>query len=200
MTPKILAYLSKDKHFKDIIETTEMQLPVADGDVYFRLTRAIVSQQLSVKAASTIHGRFLDLFPDAYPEPGLLLGLDLPTLRAVGLSRQKAGYLQNVAEFFQNEDLLSKNWDLMEDDAIIEYLTQIKGVGKWTVQMLLMFTLNRPDVFPVDDLGIQQAIQRKYGIEGKGRVFKAKMLEIAEKWRPYRTCASLYLWAWKDKY
>ena len=198
MTSEIIAHLSKDKQFKKIIKSTEVPFSVDDGDVYLRLIRAIVSQQLSIKAANTIHGRFLDLFHDRYPEPEVLLGLDLPILRSVGLSYQKAGYIQNVAEFFQNENLMSKDWSLMEDNDIIEYLTQIKGVGKWTVQMLLMFTLNRPDVYPLDDLGIQQAVQKAYNIEEKGRILKNKMTEISEKWRPYRTYASLYLWAWKD--
>jgi DNA-3-methyladenine glycosylase II len=153
---------------------------------------------LSGKAAATIHGRFLDLFPEAYPFPEALLALDLPTLRSAGLSRQKATYIQNVAEFFQRENLIGKDLADMDDETVIRYLTQIKGVGRWTVEMLLMFTLNRPDVLPLDDLGIQQAMQLLYNFEEKGRALKKRMLELAEPWRPYRTYASLYLWRWKD--
>ncbi len=198
MTPEILNHLSKDAHLRFVIETTQVTFPETDGDVYARLIKAIIYQQLSGKAASTIYGRFIELFPDEYPDPGALLSFDLPTLRSVGLSRQKSGYLQNVAEFFQQEDILDKDWSDMEDEAVIKYLTQIKGVGKWTVEMLLMFTLNRTDILPVDDLGIQQAMQLLFGFEAKGRELKGKMVELAEPWRPYRTYASLYLWRWKD--
>ena len=198
MTPEIIEFLSTDKRLKQVIETTPVVFPESDGDIYARLLRAIVFQQLSGKAASTIHSRFMELFPDEYPDPGILLSIDTPILRSAGLSYQKAGYLHNVAEFFQQENLIGKDWSTMEDEAIIDYLTQIKGVGKWTVEMLLMFTLNRPDILPLDDLGIQQAIQMLYQFEEKGRALKERMLKIAEPWRPYRTYASLYLWRWKD--
>lgn len=198
MDPKIIQHLIQDPKLKTVVATTEVEWPEAGGDIYYNLIRAIVFQQLSGKAASTIHGRFIDLFPDAYPFPEPLLELDLPTLRAAGLSRQKATYIQNVAEFFQRENLIGKDLVEMDDETVIRYLTQIKGVGRWTVEMLLMFTLDRPDVFPLDDLGVQQAIQLLYGFEAKGKPLKKRMLEIAEPWRPYRTYASLYLWRWKD--
>lgn len=198
MDPKIIQHLIQDPKLKTVVITTEVEWPEAGGDIYYNLIRAIVFQQLSGKAASTIHGRFIDLFPDAYPFPEPLLELDLPALRAAGLSRQKATYIQNVAEFFQRENLVGKDLAEMDDETVIRYLTQIKGVGRWTVEMLLMFTLDRPDVFPLDDLGVQQAIQLLYGFEAKGKPLKKRMLEIAEPWRPYRTYASLYLWRWKD--
>lgn len=197
MTPKIIAHLSKDSKLEKVIATTEIAYPETDGDVYLRLIKAIVFQQLSGKAASTIFNRFLALFPEEYPEPGIVLSLETEELRAAGLSRQKSGYIQNVAEFFLNEDIMNKDWTAMEDEAIIKYLTQIKGVGKWTVEMLLMFTLDRSDIFPLDDLVIQQAMQKLYGIESRGRQLKNEMTAIAEPWKPYRTFASLYLWSWK---
>ncbi len=198
LTPEIIQHLSQDQKLKSIIDVTEVEIPPGTEDLYIRLIRAITYQQLSGKAAATIYGRFIDLFPDGYPHPGPLLAMDLPALRAVGLSRQKATYIQNVAEFFQAEKLEKKDWSEMEDDAIVDYLTQIKGVGRWTVEMILMFTLNRPDILPLDDLGIQQAIQLLYGFEAKGRNLKERMLEVSEPWRPYRTVASVYLWQWKD--
>lgn len=198
MDPKIIQHLIQDPKLKTVVATTEVEWPETGGDIYYNLIRAIVFQQLSGKAASTIHRRFIDLFPDAYPFPEPLLELDLPALRAAGLSRQKATYIQNVAEFFQRENLVGKDLAEMDDETVIRYLTQIKGVGRWTVEMLLMFTLDRPDVFPLDDLGVQQAIQLLYGFEAKGKPLKKRMLEIAEPWRPYRTYASLYLWRWKD--
>lgn len=198
MDPKIINHLKQDPKLQSIIATTPVEWPDSGDDIYYNLIRAIVYQQLSGKAAATIHGRFIDLFPEAYPHPEPLLELELAALRSVGLSRQKAGYIQNVAEFFQRENLVGSDLAEMEDDQVVEYLTQIKGVGKWTVQMLLMFTLDRPDVLPLDDLGIQQAIQLLYGFEDRGHSLKKRMLEIAAPWRPYRTYACLYLWRWKD--
>ena len=191
-------HLSKDEKFKPLIEKIQLDLPVTDGDVYFYLIRSIVYQQLSGKAAGTIFGRFLELFSEGYPYPEPLLGFDIADLRAVGLSRQKASYILNVADFFQTHQLENKDWQEMEDDEIIQFLTQIKGVGKWTVQMILMTTLHRTDVFPIDDLGIQKGIQKLFEFEDKGRSLKKKMLELSEPWRPYRTVASFYLWRFQD--
>ena len=191
-------HLSKDKIFKSLIEKIQLDLPVTDGDVYFYLIRSIVYQQLSGKAAGTIFSRFLELFSEEYPYPEPLLGFDIADLRAVGLSRQKASYILNVADFFQTHQLENNNWQEMEDNEIIQFLTQIKGVGKWTVQMILMISLHRTDVFPIDDLGIQKGIQKLYGFEDKGKSLKKKMLELSESWRPYRTIASFYLWQFQD--
>ena len=159
---------------------------------------SIFSQHLIIKAATTIFNRFCAIFPDNYPHPDLVTELEPAQLRLVGLSNQKAGYLQNVAHFSLNNDLENHRWDKMSDEEIIEFLSQIKGVGKWTVQMLLMFTLGRPDVFPVDDLGIQQAMIRLYQLNETGKDLKKKMQEIAEPWQPFRTVACRYLWRWKD--
>lgn len=167
-------------------------------DVYGRLVRAIVFQQLSGKAAGTIYGRFAALFPDEYPEPELVLGFDLPSLRAVGLSKQKATYIQNVAGHFLENGLHKTNWQEYGDEEIIAQLTQIKGVGAWTVQMILIFALGRPDVLPTEDLAIQKAVQQLYNIEAKGRQLKTAMLEVAEEWRPYRSIVTRYLWRWLD--
>ncbi len=166
--------------------------------VYYDLLDSIVSQQLSVKAAATIFNRFCALFPDNYPHPELLSAIEPGRLRSAGLSSQKASYLQNVAAFSLRHDLENHQWDTMNDEEIIDFLTRIKGVGKWTVQMILMFSIGRPDVFPVDDLGIQQAMIRLYALEEKDKKLKQKMIEIAEPWRPFRTIASRYLWRWKD--
>lgn len=198
MKEDILNHLSQDHVLKPLLEKIEFPSATSRGDLYESLIRSIVGQQLSVKAASTIHGRFIDLFDDAYPYPDEVLDFEIPALRAVGLSNSKAKYIQNVAEFFKTEKLEHKDWSAIEDEEVIKYLTQIKGVGKWTVQMILMFTLNRPDIFPIDDLGIQNGIKGLYQLEETGKELKKKMVEIAEPWRPYRTYASRYLWRWKD--
>lgn len=198
MRKEIIKHLSKDPHLKKLMATIEIDSGHDRGDLYSSLIRAIVGQQLSVKAASTIHGRFMDLFEDGYAYPAEILAMDLPTLRSVGLSRQKSGYIQNIAQFFTENKLEDKDWDNMTDDEIIDFLTPIKGVGKWTVQMILMFTLHRDDVFPVDDLGIQNSMRDIYKIEETGRAFKAKMKEISLAWQPYRTYACRLLWRWQD--
>jgi len=206
MSKKAIEHLSKNAAFKKVIESTKLKRITKDANVYESLIRSIASQQLSVKAAATIHGRFLDLFKDRYPDPKVLLKMDLETLRSAGLSRQKSTYVQNVADFFIKEKLLNhKGWSKKSNAEIIEQLTEIKGVGKWTVQMILMFTLRRPDVFPIDDLGIQNAMIKLYQLEGKHskdrsgqKALKAKLLELSEPWSPYRTLACRYLWQWLD--
>lgn len=194
-----LAHLKKDALLRNVIEQTEMSFSVPSRKIYYDLLDSIVSQQLSVKVATVIFNRFCALFPDNYPHPEAVIPLEPAQLRAAGLSGQKAGYLQNVAAFSLQNDLENHDWDSMTDAEIINFLSQIKGVGKWTVEMLLIFTLGRPDIFPIDDLGIQQAMIRLYNLPETGKELKKKMLELAAPWQPYRTLASRYLWRWKDK-
>ena len=169
-----------------------------DDDVYAYLIRAITSQQLSTKVAQVIHGRLLDLFEEKYPHAHQLMNFPHEQLRKIGLSNSKANYVRNVATYFVENDLLNAKWDSYSDEEIIENLTQIKGVGKWTVQMILIAALRRMDVFPVDDLGIQQGIKGLYELNSEGKILKAEITEIAEQWKPYRTIASIYIWRNKD--
>ena len=199
MQAKILKHLSKDPLLKKAIAAVEVPELQPETTVYGSLLRSIISQQLSVKAAATIYGRFVDLFDSKTPDPALILGKSAEELRAVGLSKQKSGYMHNIATFAQQNDLDKIDWNTYTDEEIIKFLTEIKGVGAWTVQMILMFTLQRPDVLPTADLGIQQAIQQLYGVEETGKALLAKMKEIAAPWSPYRTTACLYLWRWKDQ-
>ena len=168
------------------------------SDLFLDLLEAITSQQLSGKAATTIFERFLDLFPSRQPTPRRVLALKPEKLRTAGLSRQKAGYLHNVAAFALRHDLSRAALRHLNDDEIIALLTQIKGVGRWTAEMLLMFPLDRPDVFPVDDLGIQLAIKNLYSLRGDGRRLHKRMTAIAENWRPHRSLACKYLWRWRS--
>jgi DNA-3-methyladenine glycosylase II len=196
---KAKVHLAQDPKLKTLIDTISME--ISEGvrpDIYLILLDSIVSQQLSVKAATTIFNRFCDLFPDRYPQPQLILDMDAEAMRAVGLSYQKAGYIKNVATFAIEKDFLTKDWDNMTDDEIVNYLIEIKGVGKWTVQMLMMFSLHRPDVFPIDDLGVQNGMIQLYGITETGKALKQKMIEIATPWAPYRSIASRYIWRYKD--
>jgi DNA-3-methyladenine glycosylase II len=193
-----ILHLKQHDKFRRLIDDIDVPDFTPSRKVYYDLLESIVSQQLSVKAATTIFNRFCALFPDAYPHPETLAAIEVERLRSAGLSNQKAAYLQNVAAFSLQYDLENHHWDAMTDEEIIDFLTQIKGVGKWTAQMILMFTIGRPDIFPVDDLGIQQAMTRLYGLDEKDKKLKQKMIELAEPWRPWRTVACRYLWRWKD--
>jgi DNA-3-methyladenine glycosylase II len=194
-----LQRLKKDKALKKLIEKVGPIKQSKNLDLYFGLMRSIVSQQLSIKAAATIWGRFLDLFKDRYPDPKILLKMKDDKLRAVGLSYQKASYLKNIAAFSLDKTLDYKVLKSKTDDELIDYLIEIKGVGRWTVEMLLMFSLNRTDVFPLDDLGIQNGIKSLYHLEPKTKKELYSWMEgVAEKWRPYRSLACMYIWRYKD--
>lgn len=195
---KAILHLSKDNVLQPVLESIILPKRNPSKDVYQGLIRSIVSQQLSVKAAETIHDRFLNLFESQYPHADQLLGLEDMQLRAVGLSGQKTKYVKNVASYFVENELFHKDWSAESDNQIISLLTEIKGVGQWTVEMILMFVLSREDVLPVLDLGIQQGIQQLYGFSAEKKELYAKMKEIAEPWKPYRSIACLYLWAIKD--
>ncbi len=185
----------KDARLKQIIELAkEPIVPEPSVDIYFDLLQSIVSQQLSVKVAAIIWQRFLDLYPDQYPTDRILQEETDEVLRSVGLSRQKANYLRNVATFSIENGMGFELLCAKTDEEIIAYLTQIKGVGKWTVQMVLMFPMDRPNVFPIDDLGIQTKMIAHYNLEGEKKEIRKQMLVIAESWKPYCSLASKYLW------
>jgi DNA-3-methyladenine glycosylase II len=172
--------------------------PLKPGRQYFWvLAEAIVSQQLSVKAAATIFERLRRLYPDyRLPRPQDLLATPAHRLRAVGLSRQKIDYLWELSRAFQRGDVPLRRFSRMADEEIIGALTAIRGIGRWTAEMFLIFVLVRSDVLPVDDLGLQKAMQQAY--ELRDRPTPAVMRRIAKKWEPYRTIASWYLWSSRD--
>jgi DNA-3-methyladenine glycosylase II len=158
------------------------------------MIESLVWQQLSGKAAATIYGRFLALFPTGrYPTPQEILAVPLPTLRQVGLSTQKSAYIRDVCERVSVGTLDLDRLESMGDEEVVASLTQVKGIGRWTAEMFLMFRLHRPDVLPVGDLGIVKAIQRLYGLRKPPSA--DKMLAIGRRWQPYRSVASWYLWA-----
>ena len=172
--------------------------PSPQRDPYVYLMGAIVSQQLSTRVASVIYERFLNLFPDRYPAAQSVLDMPAETLRAAGLSGQKTAYLKNIAAFHLATPMDAAHLDALSDEEVIRHLTQIKGVGRWTVEMLLMFPMNRPDVFPIDDLGIRQSIITLYGLTETGKALQARLIAVAENWRPHRTVACKYLWRARD--
>ncbi len=166
-------------------------------DPFRAIVEAIVWQQLSGKAAATIFDRFLALFPDhRFPTPQQVATMPDERLRGVGLSRQKIGYLRDLCVRMQDGSLPLDRLDEMEDDAVIEALTRVKGIGRWTAEMVLMFKLQRSDVLPVDDLGIVKAIRQAYRLRKDPTADRIR--QIGEKWRPYRSIASWYLWQMRD--
>jgi DNA-3-methyladenine glycosylase II len=171
-----------------------MPKPYPFGDTYLFLIDSVISQQLSTKVAAVIYERFLQLFPEAYPLPQLLIEMPVEPLRKAGLSVAKANYIKNIARFYLEHSLHADSLQHMPDEDILALFTQIKGVGPWTVQMVLMFPLNRPDVFPIDDLAIRQQIIRWYKLTETGKGLRMQMTAIAENWRPHRTLACKYLW------
>jgi DNA-3-methyladenine glycosylase II len=158
-----------------------------------------MSQQLSTKVATVIHNRFLDLFGGKEPTAQEILDIPFDTLRAIGLSNAKTHYVRNVAEFHLLHGMEVGKLNKMTDEEVVEYLTPIKGVGRWTVEMLLMFALGREDVFAIDDLGIQSAMIELYKLDKTDKKkLKVDLLRISSKWSPYRTYACRLLWRWKD--
>jgi DNA-3-methyladenine glycosylase II len=157
------------------------------------LVGAIVSQQLSTKAAATIFGRFVALFPENHiPDAAAIAAQNDASLRGVGLSGQKVGYLRDLSSRIADGRLNLDELDALPDEVVIERLTAVKGFGRWTAEMFLMFRLHRPDVLPAGDLGIVNAIQRLYRL--RKRPDAKRVLKIGEAWRPYRSVASWYLW------
>jgi DNA-3-methyladenine glycosylase II len=166
--------------------------PRAEGSHFDAVVRSIIYQQLSGRAAATIHGRVLGLYGGRDPSPAELLATPDETLRGVGLSRQKLGYLKDLARRVDDGSVPMDRLDSLGDDDVIDALVQVKGVGRWTAQMFLMFRLGRLDVLPELDLGIQKGIQRAYRLRSLPP--PKRVLKIGAAWAPYRTIASWYLW------
>ena len=166
---------------------------IPDSPPFMALAEAIASQQLSVKAADTIFGRFCDLFgPDRQPDAIRLMRMEDAALRAAGFSRAKVLFLRDLASHVLDSRLDLDRMHEHDDLQVLEQLTAVKGIGQWTAEIFLMFRLKRPDVFPVDDLGLVKAAQRVYGL--RQRPTRKRLLRMAEAWRPYRSIAAWYLW------
>ena len=195
---KHLAHLKKDKKLKLVIEKQEVVNLVPNKNINLYLWSSVMSQQLSTKVAAVIKKRFMDLYA-GNPEPMAVLGTPFEDLRKIGLSNAKTNYIHNIARFSLEQGMDHKKLNKMSNEEVIEYLTQIKGVGRWTAEMLLMFALGREDIFASDDLGIQLAMRKLYHIkEIERKELRETMHRIAAKWSPYRTYACMYLWRWKD--
>ncbi len=165
-------------------------------DHFVLLCKSIYSQQISSTVANVLFGRFREHFPRRRPTPQrvfdlLTTGADAQ-LKGTGLSRQKKAYLIDLSQHFLSNAIPNHRLSRLDDEEIIKRLTAVKGIGRWTAEMFLIFVLNRPDVLPVDDLGLQRAAKQAYGLKGMPKA--KQFIKLADKWRPYRTIASWYLW------
>ena len=189
----IINHLSQDQVLSKILHL-DIQIPKDKTSLFQALLKAVISQQLSVKAAATIYERFLNLFSNRIPTQEAVLLCTDESIRSIGLSRQKSAYVKNIAQFFVDHDLKQLDWSTYSNQELIDLLTQIKGVGRWTVEMILIFNLGRPDVFPKGDLGIKNAMIELYDLKSEGKSLLSEMEKIAARWKPYSTYASLFLW------
>ena len=193
------AILKKDPVMRKMIARSGPLKPARkSGNLYYTLLRSVAGQQLSVKAADTIFKRFESLFGSEGPVPENVIKCSEVRLRSVGFSLQKAGYIKSIAVHAEAGWLEGRTLSRMEDEALIKHLTAIKGVGIWTAQMVMMFAMQRQDVFPVDDLGIRLSMLQHYGLKLEGAALKKWMHATAEKWRPCRTLACRHLWLARD--
>ncbi len=184
------ALSKRDKTLKKIIASYKGEFMVSRGDAFFTLARSIAGQQISVKAADTIWGRTAALVGTVTPKN--LLKANPEELRAAGLSQQKIRYLTGIAEWFAANEKRVKTWQKLEDEELIADLVALNGVGRWTAEMLLIFHFQRPDVFPIADLGLLKAINIHYNKGAK--LPKPEALALSENWRPWRSVATWYLW------
>ena len=195
---KYIAHLQKDNKLATILGEEVHQLQL-HKNIPLRLMASIMSQQLSTKVAAVIYKRFLEIYGGEEPVPQQILDTPFETLRGIGLSNNKVRYIQNVASFCMENNITDTKLLELGNEEIVNLLTQIKGVGQWTVEMLLMFSLGREDVFAADDLGIQQGMLRLYQLDATNKkLLKEKMIELSQQWKPYRSYACLHIWKWKD--
>ncbi len=190
--------LQKDKRLAPLLKEDVYTLK-RRRNTAIRLIASIISQQLSTKVAKIIFDRFIALYGGKEPNCDQVLATDPMLLRGIGLSNSKVAYVQNVAQFFKENKITDKQLYDMDPATVIDLLTQIKGVGRWTVEMLLMFSLGHENVFAVDDLGIQQAMIKLYSIKYETKKeLQTKMMAKSKHWEGYKTYACLHLWKWKD--
>lgn len=195
---KYIPHLSKDEKLKKLIKEHGTFKLEKKKNLWLYLCYSIMSQQLSTKVARIIRQRFLDLY-GGEPTPQQVVDTPFEKLRNIGMSNAKVSYVQNVARFEIEKGMDHKKLAKLSNEEVIEYLTQIKGVGRWTTEMLLMFALCREDIFAMDDLGLQNAVIGLYELKHrKKKTLQASLLKISEQWSPYRTYACMYLWRWKD--
>ena len=181
---------SRDRVMRELIQRFDQCVLQSRGDAFSTLARSIVGQQISVKAAESVWQKILSAIPDVTPHTIHLAEND--KLRACGLSVRKINYLRDLARHFRENKLEVSEWDTLDDETLIVQLIQVKGIGRWTAEMFLIFHMLRPNVLPLDDIGLQRAISQHYF--SNERVDKKTICQLAESWQPWRSVATWYLW------
>ncbi len=193
--PVYFQQLSEDAVLAPLLASITPRQLKRRNNVCLRLCASIMSQQLSTKVADVIFKRFLELYGKQEPTHRQIQETPHEVLRSIGLSNAKAHYVHNVAGYFGEHNINDDHFDQLTNEQVIEMLTSIKGVGKWTAEMLLMFTLGREDVFAADDLVIQQGMARLYGLDmANKKEFRKQIVEISARWAPFRTYGCFYIW------
>jgi DNA-3-methyladenine glycosylase II len=193
-----MTWHKKDPVMTKLVKRLPAPEPRVKDDLYFALLDSVMGQQLSIKAADTIFARFLALFPNNYPDAKKLARMSVDKLRGAGLSAAKVNYAKNIALFHLRDPITNERLSHLSDDEIIAELTSIKGVGTWTVHMMLMFAMGRPDVFSPGDLVIRQMMVEQYGLKETGRALMDRLHGIAANWVPNRSLGCRYLWNARD--
>lgn len=188
---KAIEHLSKDKKLKDILEKYEFPDWNKESNLFEDIIESIINQQLSGKAAATIFGRFKKLFGNKFPTPEQILKVYEEDIRSCGISYSKIKYIKGFCEALIKKELDLDNLQNLADEDVIIELTKIKGIGRWTAEMILIFSLKRPDVFSIGDLGLRKAVSKLYEID---REDKSRIEKISKKWSPHRSLASWFLW------
>ena len=193
-----LKYLSRDKDLKTLIDHFGVITLKRRRNYFKSLLRSIIHQQLSGKAARTIENRFLELYNgNRYPTPEEVLKTPAEAIQNVGISRMKTEYIRGLAKIIDDGDIRLEKLSELSNDEVGNVLKEVKGIGQWTVDMFLIFSLTRPDIFPLNDLGIQKGLML---LLGRQKILSQEsMLSHSKKWKPYRTLASLYLWKIVDE-
>ena len=193
-----LKYLNRDKDLKTLIDHFGVITLKRRRNYFKSLLRSIIHQQLSGKAARTIENRFLELYNgNRYPTPEEVLKTPAEAIQNVGISRMKTEYIRGLAKIIDDGDIRLEKLSELSNDEVGNVLKEVRGIGQWTVDMFLIFSLNRPDVFPLNDLGIQKGLML---LLGRQKILsRESMLSHSKKWKPYRTLASLYLWKIVDE-
>lgn len=190
--------LAKDAKARKLFKT-EIEIPKGSSNITMSLVNSILGQQLSVQVARVMKKRFIELMGKKSPSAKDILQVPVAKIKAIGISQKKAEYIHAVAEFIVTNKVTKLKLAKMSDEEIIELLTQIKGVGRWTVEMILIFSLKREDVFAVDDLGIQQGMIKLFKLQDlPKKELLQKMQKLSLRWSPYRSYICLHMWRWKD--
>ncbi|HCS21907.1 MAG TPA: hypothetical protein DIW47_15340 [Bacteroidetes bacterium] len=189
-----------DPEFYAVVKDIELSEVVPDPDYFNYLLRAVAYQQVSGTVGEGMHGQFLELFPSKKPTPQEVLDMSFDTFREAGLSGQKSTYMQNIARFWIENKVTNEMLSGMLNVDLIAFLTQIKGVGRWTAEMLMIYGMARKDVFPIEDIIIQQGFAEIFGMQDLHlKELKRQMVLRSDKWEPHRSCAARLIWTWKMK-